>query len=82
MQNSISTANAVTSKAMLIVLKSLKEGSNSSDFINAFIMAHNKLAGERAEGLANFGQASAFPHGSTKPQTLKKWRYSVSSLCL
>ena len=65
-------ANDITSKAILSALKSLKVGSMPSDFINALVLAHKKFGVDRAGGMANFAEASAFPHGSTKPQTLRK----------
>lgn len=65
-------ANDITSIAILKALEGLKEGMKPSDFIATLVLAHKKLGIEHSGGMANFAEASAFPHGSTKPQLLKK----------
>lgn len=65
-------ATAITSEAMKIGLTYLKEGGSPSDFSMAVAEAHRKMGADHAFALANFGEASAFPHGSIQPQVLKK----------
>jgi Xaa-Pro dipeptidase len=65
-------ATELTIEAITIGLTFLKEGGSPSDFSAAVAQAHQKMGGRHAFALANFGEASAFPHGSSKPQILKK----------
>ncbi|MDO8968046.1 Xaa-Pro peptidase family protein [Algoriphagus sp.] len=65
-------ATELTIEAITIGLTFLKEGGSPSDFSSAVAQAHQKMGGRHAFALANFGEASAFPHGSSKPQILKK----------
>jgi Xaa-Pro dipeptidase len=65
-------ATELTMEAITIGLTFLKEGGSPSDFSSAVAQAHQKMGGRHAFALANFGEASAFPHGSSKPQILKK----------
>ena len=64
-------ATDITARAIQNALGSLKVGSSPSDFAHAIEMAHKNLGGYHEFGMANFAEASAFPHGSTKPQVLK-----------
>lgn len=64
-------ATDITCQAILIGLNSLKEGSRPSDFSSAVEKAHKQLGGRHQFAGCNFAEASAFPHGSTKPQLLK-----------
>jgi Xaa-Pro dipeptidase len=64
-------ATDITSRAIQIALGSLEVGSRPSDFGDAIAMAHKNLGAHHEFGMANFAEASAFPHGSTKPQVLK-----------
>jgi Xaa-Pro dipeptidase len=64
-------ATDITSRAIQIALASLKVGSSPSDFSVAVAMAHKNLGANHEFGMANFAEASAFPHGSTQPQILK-----------
>lgn len=65
-------ATELTIEAITVGLTFLKEGGSPSDFSSAVAQAHQKMGGRHAFALANFGEASAFPHGSSKPQILKK----------
>lgn len=47
-------------------------GASPSAFSSAVAQAHQKMGGKHAFALANFAEASAFPHGTSKPQILKK----------
>jgi Xaa-Pro dipeptidase len=65
-------ATDITIEAIKIGLTFLKEGGSPSDFSSAVSQAHQKMGAQHAFALANFGEASAFPHGSIQPQKLKK----------
>jgi Xaa-Pro dipeptidase len=65
-------ATALTIEAMTLGFGALKEGVSPSAFSSAVAQAHQKMGGRHAFALANFAEASAFPHGTTKPQVLKK----------
>lgn len=65
-------ATEITIEAMTLGLTFLKEGGSPSDFSSAVAQAHQKMGAQHAFALANFGEASAFPHGSIQPQILKK----------
>jgi len=62
----------VTVEAIKIGFTFLKEGGSPSDFSSVIAQAHQKMGAQHAFALANFGEASAFPHGSIQPQKLKK----------
>jgi Xaa-Pro dipeptidase len=64
-------ATKLTMEAITIGLTFLKVGGSPSDFSTAVAQSHQKMGGRHAFALANFGEASAFPHGSSKPQILK-----------
>jgi len=65
-------ASDITVAAITIGIQSLKEGMSPGDFSAIVADAHQKLGAEHAFAGVNFGEASAFPHGSVKPQKLKK----------
>lgn len=65
-------ATDITLKAIAIGFESLKEGSTPSDFSKAVANAHHEMGGRHQFAGCNFAEASAFPHGSSKPQFLKK----------
>ncbi|WP_296698112.1 Xaa-Pro peptidase family protein [Algoriphagus sp.] len=65
-------ATEITIEAIKFGLTFLKEGGSPSDFSSAVAQAHQKMGARHAFALANFGEASAFPHGSIQPQKLKK----------
>ncbi len=65
-------ATDITVAAMKIGIDSLREGMAPSEFSEIVATAHQKLGAVNDFAMANFGEASAFPHGSTQPQQLKK----------
>jgi Xaa-Pro dipeptidase len=65
-------ATDITIAAMKIGISSLKEGMAPSEFSEIVATAHRKLGAVNDFAMANFAEASAFPHGSTQPQKLKK----------
>jgi len=64
-------ANRVTIAAYKAVVASLYEGMTQHDFREMAITAHKAL-GYSGYISANFAEASAFPHGSSKTQYLKE----------
>jgi Xaa-Pro dipeptidase len=64
-------ANDITHTAYKAVVASLWEGMTQYDFRELSTAAHKQLGVQGGIG-ANFGPASALPHGSSKPQKLKK----------
>jgi Xaa-Pro dipeptidase len=65
-------ASDITVAAMKIGISNLKEGI-STDKISAIInQAHEEMGARPDFALALFGEISALPHGSIKPQYLKK----------
>jgi Xaa-Pro dipeptidase len=64
-------ANDITHTAYKAVVASLWEGMSQYDFRELSTAAHKQLGVQGGIG-ANFGKASALPHGSSKPQKLKK----------
>lgn len=64
-------ANDITLTAYKAVFASLFEGMTQADFRELASAAHKALGATGSIG-ANFGEASAFPHGSSKPQKLKE----------
>lgn len=65
-------ATDITIAAMKIGISSLREGMMPKEFSEIVTAAQNKLGGSSDFAMVNFAEASAFPHGSTKPQYLKK----------
>lgn len=65
-------ATDITIAAMKIGISSLYEGMMPKEFSEIVTAAQNKLGGSSDFAMVNFAEASAFPHGSTKPQYLKK----------
>jgi Xaa-Pro dipeptidase len=65
-------ANDITTAAIKIGIAGLKEGMQPSEFSAIVAEAHEKLGATNNFASANFGEASALPHGSSKPQYLKK----------
>jgi len=64
-------ANDTTVAAYKVSISMLQEGMTPSDFSGIAAQAHRKL-GANGDIDVNFGQASAYPHGSIEPQHLKK----------
>lgn len=64
-------ANDITLAALKYASSHLEEGMAPSDFIAIVSRAHKDM-GVSGGGMVNFAEASALPHGSVKPQKLKK----------
>ena len=64
-------ANDITIAAYRVGVALLHEGMSPGDFGAITADAHSRLGASGEIGV-NFGQASAFPHGSIQPQHLKK----------
>ena len=64
-------ANRVTLEAYEAVYRALHEGMTQYDFANLITAAYGRL-GFRGEASVNVGEASALPHGSAKPQTIRE----------
>ncbi len=65
-------ANNITSAAMKWGISQLQEGMSQGDLSAIIVEAQRKMGGASGDALVLFGESSAFPHGSLKPQTLKK----------
>ena len=65
-------ANDITSAGITYGISKLSEGMTQGELSNIIAEAQQKMGGGSADALVLFGQSSAFPHGSIKPQTLKK----------
>ena len=65
-------ANDITSAGITYGISKLSEGITQGELSNIIAEAQQKMGGGSADALVLFGQSSAFPHGSIKPQTLKK----------
>ncbi len=65
-------ANDVTSAAIKFGISQLREGMAQSDLSEIIAQAQQKFGGASPDALVLFGESSSFPHGSIKPQTLKK----------
>ncbi|MEP7377372.1 MAG: Xaa-Pro peptidase family protein [Chitinophagaceae bacterium] len=65
-------ATDITSAAIKYGISQLHEGMTQGELSAIIEEAHGKLGGQVPFALTLFGESSAFPHGSTKPQTLKK----------
>jgi len=65
-------ATDITIAAMKIGISSLREGMSPKEFSEIVTAAQNKLGGSSDFAMVNFAEASAFPHGSTQPQKLRK----------
>lgn len=65
-------ANDITSAAIKEGIKQLQEGMTPGDVAAVITKAQQQLGHDAGFALVLFGEASAFPHGTTKPQQLKK----------
>ncbi len=65
-------ANDITVAAVKIGISSLQEGMTPNDFSSIVSAAHKKFGAVPDFASVNFGEASALPHGSSKPQKLKE----------
>jgi Xaa-Pro dipeptidase len=62
----------ITSAAIKFGITQLREGMAQAELSSIIDDAQRKLGGQPTFSLALFGESSSSPHGSTKPQTLKK----------
>lgn len=62
----------ITVAAIKHGISQLREGMTQGELAEIIAVAHDQLGGNGGGGLVLFGVSSSFPHGSTKPQTLKK----------
>ncbi len=65
-------ASDITSAAIQYGISQLQEGMTPADVSAVIDEAHSQYGGSSPFALVLFGEASAYPHGTTKPQTLKK----------
>jgi Xaa-Pro dipeptidase len=65
-------ASDITVAAIKHGISQLKEGMTQDELAGIIATAHDQLGGNGGGGLVLFGESSAFPHGSTKPRSLKK----------
>ncbi|MBL0183022.1 MAG: aminopeptidase P family protein [Chitinophagaceae bacterium] len=65
-------ASDITVAAIKEGIKGLKEGMSPGDVAAIIEGAQQQLGNDPGFALVLFGEASAFPHGTTKPQKLKK----------
>src|SRR6478736_4052337 len=64
-------ANDITLEAYKTAYASIEEGMTQGDLSGLIARAHSKL-GARGGAFVSFGEYTAFPHGSSTPQKLKK----------
>ncbi len=62
----------ITAEAMKIAFSQLKEGISANEISNIISEASQIMGGESEGALVLFGIASSLPHGTRKPQILKK----------
>ena len=65
-------ANDITVAGIKAGISGLKEGMSQGDVAAIITGAQRQLGKDAGGALVLFGQASAFPHGTTHPQKLKK----------
>lgn len=65
-------ASDITIAAIKAGASKLKEGMSQGELAAIIEDAHQQMGGSNPFALCLFGESSAFPHGSTKPQKLKK----------
>ena len=65
-------ASDITSAAIKFGITQLREGMTQNELSSIIDDAQRRLGGEPDFSLTLFGESSAFPHGSTKPRTLRK----------
>ncbi len=66
------TASDITVAAIKIGIQQLHEGMTPAQFEAIVAEAHQKMGAVHGFASINFGEASAFPHGSVQPQHLQK----------
>jgi Xaa-Pro dipeptidase len=64
-------ANDITIEAYKVAISMLREGMTQGEFSSIVSDAHSKL-GASGGAFVSYGISSAFPHGSSTPQELKK----------
>jgi Xaa-Pro dipeptidase len=65
-------ANDITIAAIKVAVSNLKEGMSNGELSDFIGEAQRKLGGNSDGALVNIGESSALPHGSIKPQHIKK----------
>ena len=65
-------ANDITTAAILVGIKNFKEGMSQGEVAAIITGAQRQLGKDGGFALVLFGEASAFPHGTTHPQKLKR----------
>lgn len=65
-------ANDITIAAIKTAVANLKEGMTNVELSGFISEAHRKLGGTPGGALVNIAEAAALPHGSIKPQQIKK----------
>ncbi len=65
-------ASDITITAIKTAFTNLKEGMTNADLSAYISEAHRKLGGTPGGALVNIAEAAALPHGSIKPQQIKK----------
>jgi Xaa-Pro dipeptidase len=65
-------ANDITAAAIKVGISQLHESMTQGELSSIIEEVQQKFGGASPFALALFGESSAFPHGSIKPQTLKK----------
>ncbi|HET7585225.1 MAG TPA: Xaa-Pro peptidase family protein [Gemmatimonadaceae bacterium] len=65
-------ANDITIAALRAAFATMEEGMSQRDLSQNMMTAQQRLGGSPLFALVGFGEASAFPHGSSKPQQLKE----------
>jgi len=65
-------ASDITIAGIKFGISQLHEGMTQGELSAIISEAQEKSGGNSADALVLFGESSAFPHGSIKPQTLKK----------
>ncbi len=65
-------ANDITVAAIKVGISQLKEGMLPAELSSIVNAAHEQLGGDPDFALCLFGEASAFPHGTTQPRKLQK----------
>ncbi len=67
----LQAANDVTIAALRHVRGRIETGMRNSDIVSLMVAAHTALGGTHEFGLVLLNEASAYPHGSVKPQTVR-----------
>lgn len=65
-------ANDVTIAAIRWTVPRIREGMKRDEIVAMIVAATNALGGEADGGLVLLGEASAYPHGSGKPQVVRE----------